>query len=498
MNQEKPRKKQLLSELFLEHGRIPPQAVDLEEAVLGGLLISQSEECKMVITIMKPEIFYKEAHQVIASAMRTMFNTEIPIDILTVVEQLRKTGELDLVGGPYYISMLTNRVSSIVNIEYHFRILYQKYIQREVIHICSDAVKDGYEDMTDCFTLLENTVNQLDQLDPKLAERVATTARRLAEEMEKDFIGYKEYAQGSGIIIPQMTYNLGWPRFDEVVTIGRDKIVMVAGASGAGKSKFSRAIAFILLKKYTDIAIQWVSLEDSRQDILRAYLAFNLFISAKYIKMRKFSKEMLDPMMEKFQEFKEFDVEFIDESIKSQDIIHNFVRFCNKRPDKFNILIVDNMLSLDDKQDFKHNQNEMDNYILHNMLKCRQKTKGMILLLHHFNDAQQDKENLKNGYRPVTKDMKGSEGFRRVANQVLLVNSFNIYKDLMGQYQGDDRKILKKMFVVDTGKNREDGISDDVALIHFLQNMAYDQFHEIPIPVQKEEYVPRTERDIPF
>ena len=103
----KRQRKNPVSEVFLEHGKVPPQAVDLEEAVLGAMML-EKDPLTEVIEILKPEIFYKEAHQIIFAAIQKLFASTEPVDILTVTESLRKSGELDLVGGPYYITMLTN------------------------------------------------------------------------------------------------------------------------------------------------------------------------------------------------------------------------------------------------------------------------------------------------------------------------------------------------------------------------------------------------------
>ena len=101
-----------------DHGRIPPQAIDLEEAVLGAIML-EKDALTAVIDILKPEVFYKEAHNAIFSAIVQLFNKSEPVDILTVVNQLKSTAELDIVGGAYYISQLTNRVASSANVEYH-------------------------------------------------------------------------------------------------------------------------------------------------------------------------------------------------------------------------------------------------------------------------------------------------------------------------------------------------------------------------------------------
>jgi len=143
-----------VSNSYLEHGKVPPQATDLEEAVLGAMML-EKDAVSTVIDILKPEIFYKEVHQKIFAAILRLFAKSEPVDILTVTNELKNTGELEIVGGPYYITMLTSRIASSANVEYHARILIQKHIQRELITISSDIIKDAYEDTTDVFDLLD-------------------------------------------------------------------------------------------------------------------------------------------------------------------------------------------------------------------------------------------------------------------------------------------------------------------------------------------------------
>ena len=136
------------------YGKIPPQARDLEEAVIGALLIDK-EAVNEAIDILKPEVFYVEAHGIIFRAINQLFETSKPIDILTVAHQLRSNGELETIGGAYYLSELTNKVASSANIEYHSRIVIQKYIQRKLIEISNTIIKDAYEDTTDVMELLD-------------------------------------------------------------------------------------------------------------------------------------------------------------------------------------------------------------------------------------------------------------------------------------------------------------------------------------------------------
>ncbi|MEZ7970774.1 MAG: replicative DNA helicase, partial [Cyclobacteriaceae bacterium] len=144
-------------------GKLPPQAVDIEEVVLGALMLEQ-HALSSVIDILKVESFYKEAHQNIYEAIVQLFNNSDPVDIKTVVHQLRKNGKLELVGGSYYIADLTTRVNSAANIEYHARIISEQSIKRQLIRISSELVTDAYEDTTDVFQLLDRTEQALFQV----------------------------------------------------------------------------------------------------------------------------------------------------------------------------------------------------------------------------------------------------------------------------------------------------------------------------------------------
>src|SRR3982751_1269614 len=142
------------------YGKVPPQAKDLEEAVLGAIMLEKSA-FDTVIEILKPECFYGEANQRIFKAMKSLAEKSLPIDLLTVVEELKFKEDLDIVGGPYYVSRLTNSVVSSANIEAHSRIVLQKFIQRELIRISGEIIGDAYEDSTDVFDLLDDAESKL-------------------------------------------------------------------------------------------------------------------------------------------------------------------------------------------------------------------------------------------------------------------------------------------------------------------------------------------------
>ena len=156
----KNRRKPTLDLSTMVYGKVPPQAKELEEAVLGAIMLEKSA-FDTVVEILKPECFYVDGHQRIFRSFQTLAQKSLPIDILTVVEELKMKEELDIVGGPYAITKLTNMVVSTANIEAHARIILQKFIQRELIRISGEIIGDAYEDSTDVFDLLDESESKM-------------------------------------------------------------------------------------------------------------------------------------------------------------------------------------------------------------------------------------------------------------------------------------------------------------------------------------------------
>lgn len=145
---------------YLEVGKLPPQAVDLEEAVLGAILL-EKDALTSIIDVLKPETFYVETHQIIFRAIIRLFENSKAIDLLTVSQELRKSGELEKINGAGYLAELTNRVASAANIEFYARIIAEKYILRELVKISTDVTRSAYEETTDVFQLLDKTETDL-------------------------------------------------------------------------------------------------------------------------------------------------------------------------------------------------------------------------------------------------------------------------------------------------------------------------------------------------
>jgi len=236
-NLRKRTRKTGLNELVFEHGKIPPQALDLEEAVLGAMML-ESNRLAEVIEVLKPEAFYKESHQVIFSAIMRLFGQNEPVDILTVTEELRKSGELELAGGPYFITMLTNRIASTANIEFHSRIILQKFIQRELIRISSDIIRDAYEDTTDVFDLLDKAENGLFSIsEGSIGKSYMNMQSIIAEAIKEINAGRSQEGKLKGV-------GSGFTELDRI-TSGWQKsdLIIIASRPGMGKTAFALTMA---------------------------------------------------------------------------------------------------------------------------------------------------------------------------------------------------------------------------------------------------------------
>lgn len=218
-------------------GRVPPQARDLEEAVLGALML-EKDALSTVVDILKPESFYVEAHQKIFVSIRGLFERSQPVDILTVTDDLRKRGELELVGGAYFVTELTNRIASAANIEYHARIVSQKFIQRELIRISSDIVKDAFEDTTDVFELLDFAEKGIYEITDQNLRRNYSPISSLVSKALNQLQTIKEHKDSvtgvpSGFVsLDRITS--GWQKSD---------LIIVAARPGMGKTAFVLSMA---------------------------------------------------------------------------------------------------------------------------------------------------------------------------------------------------------------------------------------------------------------
>jgi len=221
--------KLLVRDIAESLGKLPPQAPDLEEAVLGALMLEKNA-LTAVVEFLRPEHFYTEQHKEIYQAIIDLFKSSEPVDMRTVVAQLRKNGKIEVVGGAYYIAELTSKVSSAANIEYHARIIIEMAIKRELIQIASQIHHDAYEDTTDVFELLDKTEQSIFKISDSNLRKNYDTMKSLMYQAIQELQEKKNHKDGlTGV--PS-----GFSRLDRV-TSGWQKsdLVIIAARPGMGK-----------------------------------------------------------------------------------------------------------------------------------------------------------------------------------------------------------------------------------------------------------------------
>jgi replicative DNA helicase len=219
------------------YGKVPPQARELEEAVLGAIMLEKAA-FDTVIEILKPECFYVDAHQKIFKSFISLANNSQPIDILTVVEELKKSTELDVVGGAYFITKLTNTVVSTANLEAHARIVLQKFIQRELIRTSGETITEAFEDSTDVFDLLDQAEGRLFEItNNHLRKNYSDIQTVLMNTLKRidDLRNSKEELSGVASGFPGLDkVTFGWQPTD---------LIILAARPAVGKTAFALNLA---------------------------------------------------------------------------------------------------------------------------------------------------------------------------------------------------------------------------------------------------------------
>lgn len=283
--QPKNDKKKIRPDINIEqistHGRVPPQAKDLEEAILGAIMLEVGAIDK-VIERLKPEHFYLETHQLIMKGMIDLLNKSQPIDILTVCEQLRKNETLDQCGGPYYVTKLTNSVVSSANIEEHSRIVFEKSLQRDVIRLGGTMIHMGYEDITDVFDIIDEVEGSLFSI----TKSMHTNQYQGMSGLLVPAIQSIEYMKQNQQDISGVTS--GFPSVDRITHGWQPTdLIILAARPGVGKTAFALNLARNAAKSGKPVG--FFSLEMSAGQLM-----YRLLSSESEISLEKISRGRLD------------------------------------------------------------------------------------------------------------------------------------------------------------------------------------------------------------
>ena len=267
----------------LSDGKIPPQALDLEEAVLGAMLIDE-KGVNEVIDILSPEVFYKKSHQLIFESIQRLFRESEPIDLLTVSADLKKNKNFEIVGGDFYLIGLSQKVSSSAHIEYHSRIIQQKFIQRKLITISNEIISKSYNESTDVMDLLDEAESKLYDIAQNNIKGSSETAQNLVIQAKNriEEIGNREGSL-SGI-------STGFEKLDRLTSGWQPSdLIIVAARPGMGKTALALSMArnISVQKK---IPVAFFSLEMSSVQLITRLISAETGLSSDKLRTGKLAQ----------------------------------------------------------------------------------------------------------------------------------------------------------------------------------------------------------------
>lgn len=397
----------------IETGKLQPQAMELEEAVLGALMLEKNA-ITAISDILIPESFYTEAHVIIYQVIRDLFSNAQPIDILTVTSELRKRGQLDLVGGAYYITSLTNRVASAANIEYHARIIAQKFIQRELIRISTEIQREAFEEGSDAFELLDSAERKLFEVSQGNIKKDYRQMNSVIKEAIREIESLKG-KEGGLTGIPS-----GFTRLDRVTSgFQKSDLIIIAARPGMGKTALVLSLARnASLLGDPPRAIAIFSLEMSSRQLVTRMISGEAEITGDKLKKGNLAEHEWQQLNSKIARLNEAPI-FIDDTPALS--IFELRSKCRrlKEQNKIDMIIIDylQLMRGDDANNKNGNREQEVSYISRSLKALAKELDVPVIAL-----AQLSRASEKRGTNiPILSDLRESGSIEQDADMVMFI-----------------------------------------------------------------------------
>lgn len=344
--------KMTIEQINAQYGKIPPQAIEVEEAVLGALML-EADAIHRVSDVIDTPSFYKNEHQLIFETIKSLSSHGKQVDLMMVTQELKNKNLLDVVGGPLYITQLTSRVAHAAHIEFHARIIAQKFIQRELIRISGEIQTESYDDTADIDDLLSGARTKLNDVDNLIlcansGQTSQVVASDALKELEKDCV-----ATRSGVSPGVST---GFYHLDNVTGGWRKtNLIILAARPSVGKS--SLALHFALTAAMNGIWVNFYGLEMKNHDYFRILLSGLTGIPRTNIRDGNLSDEDWVKINEATATLEKLPIIWNDNpGVTANHIRSNSIR--NKRAGRCGVVIIDylQLLKPSDKKAIREQQ----------------------------------------------------------------------------------------------------------------------------------------------
>lgn len=431
-------------------GRVAPRDLELEQAVLGALML-ESDAYVNVCDILRPECFYEPAHQKIYEAIQSLGASNKPIDLLTVTEQLRLKGDLEFVGGPVYITQLTTRVLSGAHVDFHARIVAQKYLARELISFSSTVGSKAFDETIDVDDLLQEAEAKLFEITQHNVKKEVMQIDPIIREALKqiELAGNRE----SGLSGLQTGYHeldkltSGWQNSD---------LIIVAARPAMGKTAFVLSMAANMVVDY-NIPIAVFSLEMSNLQLVDRLISNICEIEGDKIKSGKLSTAEWEQVMTRIKRLLSSPF-YIDDS--SQLSIFELRTKARRlvREHQIKLIIID-YLQLMNASGMRLGSREQEVSMISRSLKQLAKELNIpIIALSQLNRNLESRGAAGNeGKRPQLSDLRESGAIEQDADIVCFIHRPEYYLHSSTDAEGNDIRGLAEFQVA---KHRSGAVGD--------------------------------------
>ncbi|MDE7153843.1 MAG: replicative DNA helicase [Muribaculaceae bacterium] len=402
--------------MYATGGRLQPRDIEIEAAVLGALMLEKDAYTE-VCDILKPESFYEPAHQHIYSAVQALGAAQEPIDMLTVTEQLRQMDLLDKVGGPMYIADLTSRVASGAHVEYHARIVAQKYLARELIRFSSEIESKAFDESNDVDDLLQEAEGKLFEISQRNVKKDVTQIDPVIQQALEQIQNAANRTSGlSGL-------ETGYHDLDRITSGWQNSdLIIIAARPAMGKTAFVLSMAKNMAVNYnTPIAV--FSLEMSNIQLLNRLISNVCELEGEKIKSGRLTEMEWDQLMSRIKHLYGAPL-FIDDtpSLSIFELRTKARRLV--REHQVQLIIID-YLQLMNASGMKFGSREQEVSMISRSLK--QLAKELNIPIIALSQLNRQVENRTDGKKPQLSDLRESGAIEQDADIVCFIHRPEYY-----------------------------------------------------------------------
>ncbi|MAJ36914.1 MAG: replicative DNA helicase [Flavobacteriaceae bacterium] len=435
------------SVVSLEKGKIPPQAIDLEAVVLGAMLIDK-KGVDEVIDILHKDVFYVEAHQHIFEAVFQLFQEAQPIDLLTVSNKLKMNEKLDIVGGDYYLIELTRKVGSSAHIEFHARIILQKFVQRSLIKISTEIIEDSYADNKDVFDLLDEAEAKLYEVTQGNLKKSVETAQDLVIQAKQKI---EEISNKDGLSgIPS-----GYDKLDKLTSGWQPSdLVIIAARPGMGKTALTLSMARNIAVN-TNIPVAFFSLEMSSVQLITRLISSETGLTSEKLRTGKLEKHEWEQLNVKAKALESAPL-FIDDtpSLSIFDLRAKARRLASQH--KIKLIIIDYLQLMTAGSSQKGGNREQEISTISRNLKALAKELDIpVIALSQLSRAVETRGGSK---RPLLSDLRESGAIEQDADIVSFIYRPEYYK--IDEWDDEDQSPTDGQAELIIAKHRNGGLEN--------------------------------------